>query len=86
LDIGMGVTYSSGLVQHFTREEQYDPYELIVKKSIYGSVRLGYKYQKPNGGFFFKAGLTPVFELYAISGSELETSYPFFCFSLGYSF
>lgn len=86
LDLGVGMTYSSGFTQKRTREEPSDPFELIVKSSIYGMARVGYKYQKPTGGFFFKLGITPVVELVKLEGSDLATSYPFFGIGLGVSF
>lgn len=35
-------------------------------KSLYINTRLGYRYQKPEGGFFFRAGITPTLTAYAL--------------------
>jgi hypothetical protein len=43
-----------------------------------GTATLGYRYQRPAGGFVFRAGVTPVFSLYGIA--------PWFGISFGYSF
>jgi hypothetical protein len=43
-----------------------------------GTATLGYRYQRPAGGFVFRAGVTPVFSLDGIA--------PWFGISFGYSF
>jgi hypothetical protein len=52
LEIGLGVTTT------------YDTYPLsdtrIRELAVVGMARIGYRYQKPEGGLFFKTGFTPM--------------------------
>lgn len=88
LELGCGLAFSSGFAQN-THDPLFSPNKsgkTIVKKSILGNIRLGYKYQNPGGGLFFKVGLTPFYELFEISGSDLKySSYPIFGIGIGYS-
>ena len=71
-EIGAGLTYNSGIVQR-----KYDYAAIggsLVSNStaeslvaLWCSFRLGYKYQKPNGGLFLRIGFTPLFKLKTFS-------------------
>lgn len=61
----------------------FDIDELDVDESgggtgVYGTGVLGYRYQRPGGGFLFRVGLTPVFTTNDFA--------PWFGLSFGYSF
>lgn len=49
LETGLGLTYQQGM---YGVGEKYS-------KTIFGVVRLGYRYQRKKGGFFCKIGVTP---------------------------
>jgi len=57
LEIGMGVT------SYLTRSLAFDSETLeTIDKVVFGAMmplRVGYRYQKPEGGFFFRVGYTP---------------------------
>ena len=71
LEIGVGFTYSKGLIQ-----ERDTPY--VSKSSfqsleaIYSTIRVGYKYQKPAGGLFFRIGFTPMIKIYKLSERKIS--------------
>lgn len=52
-ELGVGATYQKGMygVGH------------DYSKTLFGVIRIGYRYQKANGGFFWKAGFTPFFRI-----------------------
>ena len=86
LEIACGFTYNSGFIQK-TEMLNNEGSSTTIKSSILGSLRLGYRYQKPDGGFFFKLGLTPIFELIELNGKDLDySSYLPFGIGLGFSF
>lgn len=65
LEIGAGAMYSYGIegVKWLTPNDQgkegYENYS-----AIHVSGRIGYRFQKPEGGFFFKAAYTPMAKVY----------------------
>lgn len=58
------------------------------------SYRIGYRYQKPEGGFVFRAGFTPVFAHIFVDNesdttqgdAKLYTQFPWLGISFGYAF
>jgi hypothetical protein len=74
LEMGLGVTAT------------YDTYPLsdtrIRELAVMGVARIGYRYQKPEGGFFFKTGFTPmaglVYDLrYRIRGTNVNSAFAY---------
>lgn len=57
LDLGFGLTYNSGVIQ----KRSYVHSKSM--EALWLSFRLGYKYQKPNGGLFLRVGITPLLKL-----------------------
>ncbi|WP_439489871.1 hypothetical protein [Algoriphagus sp.] len=59
LELGLGVT------PHLATSLDFNPETLELEdKVVFGSLiplRIGYRYQKPEGGFFFRVGYTPFF-------------------------
>lgn len=55
LELGLGATLQR---RHNERPGQIDNY--FWENIIFGVARCGYRYQKQDDGFFFRAGLTPV--------------------------
>lgn len=56
LEIGLGATMQRRYNQRPENEEEY-----FWENIWFGVLRTGYRYQKQDDGFFFKAGLTPIF-------------------------
>jgi len=91
-EIGTGLAYNSGLQQ-----SGYDYLgdfggnsSLVDVESVKGllwSSRLGYKYQKPSGGFFLRAGFTPLIRIKTFSDLKSDNKFiPAFGLGVGYSF
>lgn len=63
LEVGVGAMYSYGLEWTAYRSDPTDPngdYDTYTNYSgLNASGRVGYRYQKPEGGFFFRAAYTP---------------------------
>lgn len=84
LEIGAGITpYLESIIQ-------LDPNSLEVSEKItFASlipIRIGYRYQKPEGGIFFRVGYTPFLALY-FGETGSSQFYPIFAgISLGKSF
>lgn len=60
LELGTGVTSYLGNSIEFDQETFEN-----VDKVVFGAfipVRIGYRYQKPEGGFFFRVGYTPIID------------------------
>ncbi len=59
-------------------------------KSLFASLRLGYRYQKDNGGLLFRIGFTPLLPIILDDEYQLNTDYipllPSIGLSVGYSF
>ncbi|SFN89620.1 hypothetical protein SAMN04488519_102364 [Algoriphagus ornithinivorans] len=68
LEIGMGIT------PYLTRSLAFDSETFdTIDKVVFGSVmplRVGYRYQKPEGGFFFRIGYTPFFNVPVRAGKN----------------
>lgn len=84
LEAGFGL----GLTRNIQEEEIFSYLRLLA------NIRLGYKYQKASGGFFFKAAFTPIVPIYYFQGGlpkgsladlELIVFNPF-SICLGFSF
>lgn len=71
-EAGAGVLLVSGGIDNVEGYEDED-----FSGSV-GTATLGYRYQRPDGGFVFRAGLTPIFSLDGIA--------PWFGISFGYAF
>lgn len=91
-EVGTGITYSSGMEQSgydyigdFGRNSSMDDAESV--KGLLWSFRLGYKYQRPTGGFFLRAGFTPLIRIKTFSDLKPENKFiPAFGLGIGYSF
>lgn len=82
LDLGLGLTYNSGVIQ-YGKMRPGDIWHTLYYQSmeaIWCSFRLGYKYQKPMGGFFFRVGFTPLIKLIEFSSIDYDKDYWFLHF------
>lgn len=84
LEIGTGITPNLSVTV------RRDPDFLRSSDKVYLNafipLRLGYRYQKPEGGFFFRVAYTPVFELPILEGNNFLFNPIFAGISLGKSF
>ena len=71
-ETGVGILLVTGGIQNVEGYEDED------FSGTVGTGTLGYRWQRPQGGFIFRAGLTPVFSLDGIG--------PWFGASFGYAF
>ena len=60
LEIGAGVTSYLGNSIYFD-QETFESVDKVVL-SAFIPLRVGYRYQKPEGGFFFRVGYTPIID------------------------
>ena len=84
LELGLGVT------PHLATSLDFNPETSELEdKVVFGSLiplRIGYRYQKPEGGFFFRVGYTPFFTV-PLGGKEDWVFTPIFAgVSFGKSF
>lgn len=82
MQYGTGITYSNGLFQEGFPDQQ--------KRSVvalFANLRVGYKYQKPQGGIFFQIYASPLFRLVQFSQPLFSTTdvFPFAGIGTGYS-
>lgn len=87
LEIGVGLTYSKGIIQE--RDTPYVSKNTFQSlEAIYSTIRIGYKYQKPTGGLFFRVGFTPMIMIYRLSDRKIsgENFIPSAGIGLGYTF
>jgi hypothetical protein len=61
LELGLGLTVSSQTYNDFYLSETG---ARMTTNYIYLTPKIGYRFQKPQGGFFFRACLTPLYDLY----------------------
>ena len=63
LEVGSGITFFSS--QRLTYNPDFPPsnFQKDISLEAVLPLRLGYRYQKPEGGFFFRVGYTPLFNL-----------------------
>ncbi len=84
LELGIGVT------SYLTRSLAIDSetYETIDKVVFSSAIplRIGYRYQKPEGGFFFRVGYTPIINIPTREGKEWNFEPRFAGLSFGKSF
>jgi len=66
LEVGIGMLYSHDYFVDLNHIDQY----------FFATSRIGYRYQRREGGFFLKAGLTPLFELFVINRDPINIEYP----------
>lgn len=91
LELGLGVNtqlwreryVSSSRFSRRYREPDYEVFNFMY--------RVGYRYQKPEGGFVFRAGFTPVFgwsdsDAHREEPSTVFTHFPWLGVSFGYAF
>jgi hypothetical protein len=71
-EVGAGLILAAGAV------DEVDPLEDESFSRAFGTATLGYRYQRPDGGFIFRTGLTPFFDHTGFA--------PSFGISFGYGF
>lgn len=84
MELGAGVTSYLGSILYFDQET----FE-TVDKVVFGAilpVRIGYRYQKPEGGFFFRVGYTPLINIPIREGKTWNLEPRFAGLSFGKSF
>ncbi|SHN33560.1 hypothetical protein SAMN04488057_12177 [Cyclobacterium lianum] len=87
LEVGSG--YTAALNRRFIFDENYPN---NIREQVYLNQalvpRIGYRYQKPEGGFLFRVGYTPIIGISSSNSSEnIFNIFPYwFGISLGYSF
>ncbi len=66
LETGLGLSYMYLDDYYWLTDEQGTVLEVVDQKLhwLFATGRFGYRYQKPEGGFFFRAAFTPVFQFY----------------------
>jgi len=86
LEIGSGLSYVQGLVQtQFLVYDAVGDYESI-SKSIYYTLRIGYRYQSDSSRLFFRAGFIPFIKIYEFDDVIREQYEKMFNFSFGIAF
>jgi hypothetical protein len=84
LELGLGLTPHLARSLDFNSETLELEDKLVLNTLI--PLRIGYRYQKPEGGFFFRVGYTPFFKVFA-GGREDWVFTPIFAgISFGKSF
>ena len=76
LETGLGITYQQGM---FASGLQYS-------KTVFAVIRIGYRYQKENGGYFWKIGFTPFFPIKEFGNEQTFPFIPLGGLALGYTF
>jgi hypothetical protein len=77
LETGVGLTYQQGMYGEGLKYSQ----------TIFAVVRLGYRYQKENGGLFWKIGFTPFIPIKEFGTISVPYVFlPFGGIALGYTF
>ena len=84
LEFGLGVAYSSGLIQE---KLAYTDHGKSLE-ALFLTSRVGYRFQKPNGKFFFSAAFTPIVKMVTFSRIQAQSDFflPFCGIGLGYLF
>ncbi len=87
LEVGIG--YTAALNRRFIFDENY-PNNIREQVHLNQALvpRIGYRYHKPEGGFLFRVGYTPIIGISSSNSSEnIFNIFPYwFGISLGYSF
>jgi len=86
LELGAGLTYSSGIEQEEILSYPTLSHESKVLRAVFGTMRVGFRYQNPEGGLFFKVGFTPAVKLVDLKDKFSSRAYGFPGLALGYSF
>jgi len=84
LELGMGVTSYLTRSLGFDSETFQTTDKVVFDAAI--PLRIGYRYQKPEGGFFFRVGYTPIINFPTGGGQEWSFEPRFAGLSLGLSF
>jgi hypothetical protein len=83
-EIGAGVSYIEGIERYESGGEQR------WNRGIYGYAAIGYRYQRPTGGLFFRAQWHPLFQIKEYNPDpwfQVSEASPFWWgLSVGYSF
>ena len=66
LELGIGMEYAHDYFMDLNHVDQY----------FFATSRIGYRYQRRDGGFFLKVGFTPLYELYVINRDPANIEYP----------
>ena len=95
---GLGISYLYFDDFYWLTDGQGQIFEIVDQKInwVFITGRIGYRYQKPNGGFFFRVGFTPLFQIidkrkdkyygmYAQPGPSMSIL-PFGGIGIGYTF
>lgn len=69
-DFGIALSYVYGAQSY-----QDSGSEKVMSSTIFIVPTIGYRYQRPTGGFFFKAGITPLFKLKELKEEFASDSY-----------
>jgi hypothetical protein len=65
LELGLSASYIKGLQKGTIFEPDFDNFVGdYISSSIYGSLRIGYRYQRKEGGFTFRIGFTPLIKFH----------------------
>jgi hypothetical protein len=98
LELGLGTQYMFASDYYFLTDQQGEVLEVVEQdiQSVRVGARIGYRYQNPGGGFFFRAGLTPYVKVVDIRKDKYDGQYaqpesqlsliPWAGLSFGYSF
>lgn len=91
-EAGAGLTYNSGINRETLIYEvdginiSYSYKETKYEVALWSSFRIGYKYQKPNGGLFIRLGLTPLLKIKTLSVFKDDRNiFPAFGLGIGYT-
>lgn len=91
-ELGVGLTYNSGINRQthlyvLDGIDWSDSYiETENEHAIWSSFRVGYKYQKPDGGIFVRIGLTPLLKIKTLSAYKDDNKlFPAIGIGLGYT-
>jgi hypothetical protein len=64
-EVSSGITYQNQLMNdNYDYGYYYTDWEPVRKNVMFLTGFVGYRFQKPEGHFLFRAGLTPLFEIY----------------------
>jgi len=79
IEVGTGITYLNN----------HDTVINHTENILIYSLRVGYRYQKPEGGFFFKIGFVPLYDFYVENPAPDAPHYTWFLsggIGFGYTF
>lgn len=73
-EFGMGITYSSGLLQETFYNGSTGREDSRKLEAIFASTRIGLRVQEPKGGFVFKLSVNPMFRMIDVNGDYPDAS------------